>query len=77
MLRTAGSGSSGPGTSKWVLWDVLEVTKGQRKAEQAGLRSTTYSNYRILRLTFFGGVSCTAPSAMRLLSLRILPLSCR
>lgn len=71
MLRTGGSGSSGSGTSKWGLWDTLEVTKGQKKAEYAGLRSTTCSSYRILHLTLCVGVSCTAPSAMRVLSLRM------
>lgn len=31
---------------------TLEVTKGERKAEQAGMRSTTGSNYRTLGFNF-------------------------
>lgn len=69
-LSTRGDlGGSSPGTSEWVLWDALEVTKAERKAELAGLRSTTFFNYRTLFFDFVCWGSCTAPPVMRVLLL--------
>ena len=70
MLRTKGdSGSSSPGTSKWVLWVPWRSPKERRRLSRQEWGPLPAPTTELWVLTLYFGVPCTAPPVMKVLLL--------